>query len=82
MSIVKPEDDKAVEARIKKTNEALLRPGIKREEVTACYDKWAKTYDEDVLQRIPASSRTSCRVLDVAAGTGCMGQHLRREGFR
>ncbi|MPC95575.1 hypothetical protein E2C01_090793 [Portunus trituberculatus] len=49
MLTVTPEDDKAVEARIKKTNEALHRPGIKREEVTAGYDKWAETYDEVVL---------------------------------
>ena len=49
MSTMVEEGDKEVETRIKKINEALQRPGIKREEVIAFYDKWAETYDEGLL---------------------------------
>uniref|UniRef100_A0A0P4WGQ0 Methyltransferase domain-containing protein n=1 Tax=Scylla olivacea TaxID=85551 RepID=A0A0P4WGQ0_SCYOL len=85
------------EARTKKATEDIFKQGIKTDEVTAIYDKWAENYDEiiredwynapnlilaEVLQRIPAPSRASCRVLDVAAGTGRVGQDLRKEGFR
>ncbi|XP_045119352.1 methyltransferase-like protein 27 isoform X2 [Portunus trituberculatus] len=91
------EDEKVVEARIKRTTEAIFKPGIKMDQVTAGYDRWAENYDEiigkdkynapnlildEVLQNIPASSRGSCRVLDVAAGTGRVGQDLRKEGFK
>ncbi|KAK8379963.1 hypothetical protein O3P69_019780 [Scylla paramamosain] len=97
MSTVTPGENNAAEARTKKTTEEIFKQGIKTDEVTAGYDKWAENYDEiiredwynapnlilaEVLQRVPASSRASCRVLDVAAGTGRVGQDLRREGFR
>lgn len=92
-----PGDDKVAEARTKKTTEEIFKKGQTIENVTAGYDKWADNYDEiiredwynapglilaEVLKRVPASERAACKVLDVAAGTGRVGQDLVKEGFR
>ncbi|XP_050704254.1 uncharacterized protein LOC126989692 isoform X1 [Eriocheir sinensis] len=37
---------------------------------------------EEALRRVPPERRAKVRVLDVAAGTGCVGRELHREGFR
>ncbi|XP_050739141.1 methyltransferase-like protein 27 [Eriocheir sinensis] len=74
----------------------LHRPGITLEEMTAGYDDLSETYEETIeggyrgpaivmeeaLRRVPPERRAKARVLDVAAGTGCVGRELHREGFR
>ncbi|XP_050724412.1 uncharacterized protein LOC127002471 isoform X7 [Eriocheir sinensis] len=37
---------------------------------------------EEALRWVPPERRAKARVLDVAAGTGCVGRELHREGFR
>ena len=36
---------------------------------------------KEILKRVPLAQRRSCRVLDVAAGTGKVGKDLQKEGF-
>ncbi|XP_050703993.1 demethylmenaquinone methyltransferase-like [Eriocheir sinensis] len=73
------------------------RPGITPEEMVAGYNQWSENYDmmiwkggyrgptitlEEALRWVPPERRAKARVLDVAAGTGCVGRELHREGFR
>ncbi|XP_050724572.1 demethylmenaquinone methyltransferase-like isoform X6 [Eriocheir sinensis] len=81
-----------------RTNENVHRPGITPEEMAAGYDEWSENYEEmmiwkggyrgpaitleEALRWVPPERRAKARVLDVAAGTGCVGSELHREGFR
>ncbi|XP_050724567.1 demethylmenaquinone methyltransferase-like isoform X1 [Eriocheir sinensis] len=81
-----------------RTNENVHRPGITPEEMAAGYDEWSENYEEmmiwkggyrgpaitleEALRWVPPERRAKARVLDVAAGTGCVGRELHREGFR
>ncbi|XP_050724477.1 uncharacterized protein LOC127002501 isoform X2 [Eriocheir sinensis] len=74
------------------------RPGVTPEEMAAGYDEWSENYEEmmiwkggyrgpaitleEALRWVPPERRAKARVLDVAAGTGCVGRELHREGFR
>lgn len=77
-------------------NEMCFQPGLKTKEVMSCYDSWSTSYDkmmvdgtyngprmalEEVLDHVPVSQRSTCRVLDVAAGTGQLGSMLASAGF-
>ncbi|XP_050724659.1 uncharacterized protein LOC127002645 isoform X2 [Eriocheir sinensis] len=66
--------------------------------MAAGYDEWSENYEEmmiwkggyrgpaitleEALRWVPPERRAKARVLDVAAGTGCVGRELHREGFR
>ncbi|XP_050724396.1 uncharacterized protein LOC127002461 isoform X2 [Eriocheir sinensis] len=74
------------------------RAGVTPEEMAAGYDEWSENYEEmmiwkggyrgpaitleEALRWVPPERRAKARVLDVAAGTGCVGRELHREGFR
>ncbi|XP_045119492.1 methyltransferase-like protein 27 [Portunus trituberculatus] len=78
-------------------NEMCFQPGLKPKQVMSCYDSWSVSYDkmmvdgtyngprmalEEVLNHVPVNLRSTCRVLDVAAGTGQLGTMLASTGFR
>ncbi|XP_050724580.1 uncharacterized protein LOC127002542 isoform X3 [Eriocheir sinensis] len=74
------------------------RPGVTPEEMVVGYNEWSENYEEmmiwkggyrgpaitleEALRWVPPERRAKARVLDVAAGTGCVGRELHREGFR
>ncbi|XP_050724524.1 uncharacterized protein LOC127002512 isoform X1 [Eriocheir sinensis] len=74
------------------------RPGVTPEEMVVGYNDWSENYEEmmiwkggyrgpaitleEALRWVPPERRAKARVLDVAAGTGCVGRELHREGFR
>ncbi|XP_050708587.1 demethylmenaquinone methyltransferase-like isoform X4 [Eriocheir sinensis] len=80
-----------------RANENVHRPGVTPEEMAAGYDEWSENYEEmmiwkggyrgptitleEALRWVPPERRAKARVLDVAAGTGCVGSKLHREGF-
>ncbi|XP_063853937.1 methyltransferase-like protein 27 isoform X2 [Scylla paramamosain] len=78
-------------------NQMCFQPGLKPKQVISCYDSWSASYDEmmvdgtyngpkmaleEVLDHVPVHLRSTCRVLDVAAGTGQLGTMLASTGFR
>ncbi|XP_050724493.1 demethylmenaquinone methyltransferase-like isoform X12 [Eriocheir sinensis] len=81
-----------------RANENVHRSGVTPEEMAAGYDEWSENYEEmmiwkggyrgpaitleEALRWVPPERRAKARVLDVAAGTGCVGRELHREGFR
>ncbi|XP_050724400.1 uncharacterized protein LOC127002462 isoform X4 [Eriocheir sinensis] len=81
-----------------RANDNVHRSGITPEEMAAGYDEWSENYEkmmiwkggyrgpaitlEEALRWVPPERRAKARVLDVAAGTGCVGRELHREGFR
>ncbi|XP_050724466.1 demethylmenaquinone methyltransferase-like isoform X5 [Eriocheir sinensis] len=80
-----------------RANENVHRSGVTPEEMAAGYDEWSENYEEmmiwkggyrgpaitleEALRWVPPERRAKARVLDVAAGTGCVGRELHREGF-
>ncbi|KAK8372032.1 hypothetical protein O3P69_011885 [Scylla paramamosain] len=78
-------------------NQECHQPGFKPDQVTMCYDSWSASYDkmmvpgtyngpqialDEILNHVPLHLRSTCRVLDVAAGTGQLGTMLAQAGFR
>ncbi|XP_060063609.1 methyltransferase-like protein 27 [Ylistrum balloti] len=75
----------------------LFSPGQTKEEVKDGYNSWADTYETDsnpdrytgpiqaameCCEVIPEANREDALVLDVAAGTGFLGNELQLKGFR
>ncbi|XP_069114402.1 methyltransferase-like protein 27 [Argopecten irradians] len=66
-----------------------------REDMTQYYEKWSDKYDKDAvldgyqgpalvanaLASMYSDSRENIRILDVAAGTGLVGEQLAKQGF-
>ena len=84
------------EKRVMEIVKCLRQPGKSTESVKDVYQHWAEYYDKDLLKvnyEAPgiaaimlASLYTSCdrgavTVLDLAAGTGLVGEHLQKHGF-
>ena len=81
---------------IKNWSDLQRRTEVTRDEVVDFYDSWAGTYDESVeksssadialaaaLSQFPeVKDRANIEVLDIAAGTGRVGQKLFKNGFR
>ncbi|XP_066263709.1 methyltransferase-like protein 27 isoform X1 [Branchiostoma lanceolatum] len=78
-----------------KNTRAVNRPGISLTESQEFYKTWAAGYDKDNVNanydapRATADrvvelfeGKTDVRILDVAAGTGLLGEALYRVGFR
>ncbi|XP_063853931.1 methyltransferase-like protein 27 isoform X2 [Scylla paramamosain] len=78
-------------------NKECHLPGLKSDQVTKYYNSWSSSYDklmvpgtyngpqiafDETLSHIPLHLRSTCRVLDVAAGTGQLGTMLAQAGFR
>jgi len=76
-----------------RTDDAI-KSGISQQEVKQFYQKWAATYDQDVhaatlrcadigAEHMGAlyQDKKNARILDVACGTGLVGQGLSRLGF-
>ena len=81
---------------IKDWSDLQSRNKVTRDEVVDFYDSWADTYDESVEKSSSADialtavlsqfheeeARAKIEVLDIAAGTGRVGQKLFENGFR
>ncbi|XP_078688167.1 methyltransferase-like protein 27 [Branchiostoma floridae x Branchiostoma belcheri] len=73
---------------------SVQRPGITTEESQGFYSTWAPGYDKDLTKEVykgpeqiaealagVLGDRKDARILDAAAGTGLVGEELRKLGF-
>ncbi|XP_042209235.1 demethylmenaquinone methyltransferase-like isoform X4 [Homarus americanus] len=90
---MKNEEDESLQVWTKQ----VFASGQKPTQVTAMYDNWSKTYEEnlgegkyrahiiavdEVVRLVPEEQRRQVRVLDVGAGTGWVGTELLKLGFK
>ncbi|XP_060080070.1 methyltransferase-like protein 27 [Ylistrum balloti] len=82
---------------VSEINNGAHRPGISMAEVADYYSKWAEQYDSDIKMRylgpsyaykalaeefpLSTTDRKNISILDVACGTGLLGEKLYEEGF-
>lgn len=74
----------------------LTKSGAENDKVMEIYSRWATTYDKEIMAKdlgykSPASAAAVCadllkhnpqaKILDLAAGTGLVGEELQKRGF-